>query len=67
MKVFVLSVSNSEGCCPYCHSGNTDFVDSDEDSTKYICRDCNEDFIVHNNGHITTRNGFPINNESEAE
>ena len=56
-----------DGCCPYCHSGNTDFVDSDEDSTKYICRDCNEDFIVHNDGRITTRNGFPINNESEAE
>ena len=52
-----------DGCCPYCHSGNTDFVDSDEDSTKYICRDCNEDFIVHNDGHITTRNGFPIQKE----
>lgn len=43
--------------CPYCGSDNIDLVDEDDDSTKYICRDCKEDFVVLDNGHVTTRNG----------
>lgn len=43
--------------CPYCSSSNIDLVDEDDDSTKYICRDCSEDFVVLDDGHVTTRNG----------
>lgn len=34
--------------CPYCGSGNTDQLDFDWDnaSSKYICRDCNQDYIA---------------------
>lgn len=49
-----------DGSCPYCHSENIDFVDEDEDSIKYICRDCGKDFIVINDEDVTTRNGFPV-------
>ena len=54
------AVKKDDGTCPHCHSSNIDFVDSDEDSTKYVCRDCGEDFIVLDDGSVTTRNGRPI-------
>ena len=53
--------------CPYCGSDNIDFVDSDEDSTKYICRDCDDDFIVHDDGEVTDRHNRPIREESLKE
>ena len=45
--------------CPYCGK-DADFVDSDEDSTKYQCHHCGEDFIILFDGTYTTRNGFLI-------
>lgn len=57
-----------DGTCPYCHSDNIDFVDSDDDSSKYICRDCGEDFIFHVDGSVTDRHGRPIKAlEEDAE
>lgn len=64
-QVIKASPNNDE--CPYCHSHNIDFVDSDEDSTKYICRDCGEDFIVLEDGTITTRNGKIIRTDKEGK
>ena len=48
------------GRCPYCDSENIDFVDSDGDSEKHVCHDCGQDFLVHDDGHVTTRNNRPI-------
>ena len=56
-----------DGTCPYCHSENIDFVDSDEDSEKHVCRDCGEDFIVLDGGEVTTRNGRPITEDKDVE
>lgn len=61
------AVKQDDGTCPHCHSSNIDFVDSDEDSTKYICRDCGEDFIVLDDGSVTTRNGRPIEESKLTE
>ena len=47
-------------CCPYCNSVNIDYIDNDSDSTKYICRQCDEDFIVHENGRISDRHNRTI-------
>ena len=52
-----------DGTCPHCHSENIDFVDEDEESVKYICRDCGEDFIVLDDETVTSRNGKPIEEE----
>ena len=49
-----------DGKCPFCGSENIDFVDSDEDSEKHVCHDCGKDFLVHDDGHVTTRNNRPI-------
>ena len=51
-------------CCPYCGSDNIDFVDSDYESTKYICRSCGEDFIVDDDDQtVTDRHNRPIMNK----
>ena len=56
------------GCCPYCGSENIDLVDNDVDSTKYICRDCDEDFIVDdNNQKVTDRHNRQILIKEEDE
>lgn len=49
-----------KGCCPHCSSYNIDVVDEDNDSVKYICRDCDEDFIVTDDGVVTDRHGREI-------
>ena len=46
--------------CPYCHNENVEVVDEDSGSTKYICRDCGEDFLVGRHGEVTTRNNRVI-------
>lgn len=46
--------------CQHCSSYNIDVVDEDNDSVKYICRDCNEDFIVTDYGEVTDRHGREI-------
>lgn len=46
--------------CPYCDSENTDIIESDTCSTKYICRDCDDDFIKWDDGEITDRHNVPI-------
>lgn len=56
-----------DGKCPFCGSENIDFVDSDEDSEKHVCRDCGQDFLVHDDGHVTTRNNRPIEESHEVE
>ena len=52
--------------CPYCGK-DADFVDDDENSTKYYCPHCGEDFLIHDDGTYTTRNGFPIKEENKDE
>lgn len=50
-----------EGECPYCHSGNYDYVDDDRYTTKYVCHNCDNDFLVSKrNDSVTDRHGFPI-------
>ena len=50
-----------EGKCPYCGSNNYDYVDEDGYTTKYICRDCDQDFLVDKKDEsVTDRHGFPI-------
>ena len=49
-------IQESFGFCPYCGSENVDFVDSEENSTKYVCRDCNEDFLVVEDETVRSRN-----------
>ena len=44
------------GYCPRCGSINIDFVDSDNDSSKYICRDCGDDYLVLENETVRSRN-----------
>lgn len=56
-----------DGKCPYCHSENIDFVDSDEDSEKHVCHDCGQDFLVHDDGHVTTRNNRPIDEKKSKK
>ena len=51
-----------DNTCPYCGK-DADFVDNDEDSTKYQCNHCGKDFLIHDDGTYTTRNGFPIKEE----
>ena len=60
-------VECSGTCCPHCHSENIDIVDDDGDSAKYICRDCGNDFIVHNDGEVTDRHNRPIESLEEAK
>lgn len=55
-----------DGTCPYCHGDNIDLIDSDDDSSKYICRDCGEDFIVCDDGTVTDRHGRMIETLEEA-
>lgn len=66
----ILDTETWDGTCPYCHSSNIDSVDGNyyNDGTsnlKYICRDCNEDFIVNYNENeevteITDRHNVTI-------
>lgn len=55
------------GVCPYCGSDNTDSVDSYDDSSKYICRDCDEDYIVYDDGTVTDRHGREIKKEGDKD
>ena len=55
-----------DGKCPYCGSENIDFVDSDEDSEKHVCHDCGQDFLVHDDDEVTTRNNRPIESLEES-
>jgi hypothetical protein len=48
--------------CPFCGSENYDIVDSDNDSIKYHCYDCDEDFIEWTDGSVTDRHNRPIKN-----
>ena len=55
-----------DGCCPYCGSSDVDFVDEIDGEIKYICRDCNEDFLVDNaTGCCTDRHRRPIRKEED--
>ena len=53
--------------CPYCNSSNIDFVDEDDSSCKYICRDCGDDFIVWKDGNITDRHNRPIKESKKSK
>ena len=55
-----------DGKCPYCGSENIDFVDSDEDSEKHVCHDCGQDFLIHDDDEVTTRNNRPIESLEES-
>ena len=58
--------SSWDGCCPYCGSCNIDFVDEIDGETKYICRSCNEDFLVDmETGKCTDRHRRPIRKEEK--
>lgn len=55
-----------DGCCPYCGSADVDFVDEIDGETKYICGDCNEDFLVDNATRCCRdRHRRPIRKEEE--
>ena len=61
-----LNEKKHDGNCPFCGSENIDFVDSDEDSEKHICRDCGKDFIVHSDDEVTDRHNRPIKEDNEV-
>lgn len=50
--------------CPYCGSSDIDVVDTQNDSNKYICRSCGEDFLVWGDGTITDRHNREIRKEN---
>lgn len=60
-----LKEKKDNGRCPHCGSENIDFVDSDEDSTKYVCRDCGQDYLVLDDGEVTDRHNRPIESLKE--
>ena len=58
--------SGWDGCCPYCGICNVDFVDEIDGETKYICRCCDEDFLVDmETGKCTDRHRRPIRKEEQ--
>ena len=50
------TIQKDFGFCPHCGSNNIDYVDSDTDSTKYVCHNCGNDFLVLEDGTVRSRN-----------
>ncbi len=50
------AIQNDFGFCPHCGSNNIDYVDSDADSTKYVCHNCGNDYLVLEDGTVRSRN-----------